>query len=150
MKQPRLSLLEDATYSSWSINTLKRLARAFDLALSVKFEAFSDVILDFEGLSREALQRPSFCNDALFQSSKVRTFRRLKRERRGGVTDAERAALGQTHLFSGQVVQWPAKDPATQTRFSGAANGFMDDQKTSVFLAQGDEKKHAVSISVAG
>ena len=32
MRQPRLSVMEDAGYSNWSINTLKRLARAFDLA----------------------------------------------------------------------------------------------------------------------
>jgi hypothetical protein len=118
----------------------------------VKFEAFSDVILDFEGLSREALQRPSFCNDALFQSSKVRTFRRrLKRERRG-VTDAERAALGQRHLFAGQIAQMPAKDdPAAQySSFSNAPKGSIDEQKTAVFSAQEGERSHAVSIGVAG
>ena len=46
MKQPRIAILEDANYSNWSINSLKRLARAFDLALSVRFDSFSDLILD--------------------------------------------------------------------------------------------------------
>src|SRR5487761_1337539 len=55
MAQPRLSVMENADYSNWSINTLKRLARAFDVAISVKFETFSNVIMDFEGMNRENL-----------------------------------------------------------------------------------------------
>src|SRR5438876_3610244 len=79
MKQPRIPILEDSNYSNWSINTLKRFARAFDLALSVKFEAFSDVILDFESMNREALERPSFAADPVFRSKKIRPFRRYRR-----------------------------------------------------------------------
>ncbi len=80
MRQPRLSVLEDASYSSWSINTLKRLARAFDVALSVRFESFSDVILDFESLSREFLERPAFKDDPLFSFQKVVTSRGSRRQ----------------------------------------------------------------------
>jgi transcriptional regulator with XRE-family HTH domain len=67
MKQPRITVLEDATYSNWSINTLKRFAKAFDVALSVKFETFSRVIGDFESLSRETLERPNFADDLQFR-----------------------------------------------------------------------------------
>ena len=38
MTQPRIAVLEDTHYSSWSINTLRRLANAFDLKLSIRFE----------------------------------------------------------------------------------------------------------------
>jgi len=78
MKQPRIPLLEDATYSNWSVNTLKRFAKAFDVALSVKFETFSKLIEDFENVSRESLQRPTFANDAQFQTRRA-TYRRLQR-----------------------------------------------------------------------
>lgn len=89
MAQPRLSVMENAEYSNWSINTLKRLARAFDLALSVKFEAFSEVILDFEDMSKETLSRPSFKDDPIFRSAKVRTHRAFRRRRS---SEAEQSA----------------------------------------------------------
>ena len=84
MKQPRIPLLEDATYSNWTVNTLKRFARAFDVALSVKFETFSRLIHDFENLSRKSLQRPTFTNDPQFQHRRSAPLRlgKLKRLRR--------------------------------------------------------------------
>jgi len=42
MKQARISLLENASYSSWSMSTLRRLAEAFDLTLYVTFEVAND------------------------------------------------------------------------------------------------------------
>jgi transcriptional regulator with XRE-family HTH domain len=66
MKQPRIPLLEDANYSNWTINTLKRFAKAFDVALSVKFETFSKLVGDFEALSRQSLQRDNFADDRQF------------------------------------------------------------------------------------
>jgi predicted XRE-type DNA-binding protein len=33
MAQPRIAVLEDVNYSSWSITTLRRLAQAFDVRL---------------------------------------------------------------------------------------------------------------------
>ncbi len=81
MKQPRIPLLEDATYSNWTINTLKRFARAFDVALSVKFETFSQFINDFGNLSRTSLQRPTFADDVRFQDRQVAS-RRFDRRRR--------------------------------------------------------------------
>jgi transcriptional regulator with XRE-family HTH domain len=79
MKQPRIPLLEDASYSNWTINTLKRFAKAFDVALSVSFEAFSHVIGDFEALSRQSLQRPTFADDQEFHRP-IRTHRRRFRK----------------------------------------------------------------------
>jgi transcriptional regulator with XRE-family HTH domain len=81
MKQPRIPLLEDSSYSNWTVNTLKRFARAFDVALSVKFEAFSSVIDDFANMSRHSLQRPTFANDARFQRRRLRRRRRHSRTR---------------------------------------------------------------------
>jgi transcriptional regulator with XRE-family HTH domain len=66
MKQPRIAVLEDIDYSSWSINTLRRLAVAFDLRLSVKFEDFSSLIFEAEGFGRESLERASFADDVWF------------------------------------------------------------------------------------
>jgi transcriptional regulator with XRE-family HTH domain len=107
MAQPRLSVMESADYSNWSVNTLKRLARAFDLALSVKFEAFSEVILDFEEMSKDTLSRPSFKDDPMFRSAKVRTHRAFRRSL-NSESDRQTAKGLQMGLpFMGQVIELP-------------------------------------------
>jgi transcriptional regulator with XRE-family HTH domain len=66
MKQPRISVMENVNYSSWSINTLRKLARAFNLTLRVSFESFGSRIKEIEQFNRKALERPSFDEDPVF------------------------------------------------------------------------------------
>lgn len=66
MKQERISVLENVNYESWSVKTLKRLAKAFDLRLSIKFESFGSFLTDYDGFNRETLKRPSFDKDPVF------------------------------------------------------------------------------------
>jgi len=66
MAQPRIAVLEDVNYASWSINTLRRIAEAFDLRLSVKFETFSSLIPEIETMNEKTLQRDSFAQDSWF------------------------------------------------------------------------------------
>jgi transcriptional regulator with XRE-family HTH domain len=66
MRQERISVLEDVNYEAWSVKTLIRLAKAFDLRLSIKFESFGSFLTDFEEFNREALKRPSFEQDPAF------------------------------------------------------------------------------------
>jgi transcriptional regulator with XRE-family HTH domain len=73
MKQERISVLEDVNYESWSVKTLKRLAQAFDLRLSIKFETFGSFLQEFEAFSRESLQRSSFEDDPAFNGESVDT-----------------------------------------------------------------------------
>lgn len=63
MKQARISLLENVDYDAWSVSTLRKLARAFDLVLKVSFEEFSEAIRSVEGFGREALDRKSRTDD---------------------------------------------------------------------------------------
>ena len=63
MKQSRISLLENINYDRWSITTLKKLANAFDLALAVSFESFTDRIRDIERFNRDTLERKSRMDD---------------------------------------------------------------------------------------
>ena len=60
MRQNAISRLEDAESGTPSISTLLRLARAFDVALLVKFVPFSKLLSEFSDLSFEALSVPSF------------------------------------------------------------------------------------------
>lgn len=71
MKQERISVLEDVNYESWSLKTLKRFAKAFDLRLSVKFETFGSFLRDFDSFDRKSLGRVSFDNDPSFHASRA-------------------------------------------------------------------------------
>jgi len=67
MKQERISVLEDVNYSSWTASVLRRIAKAYDLRLSIKFESFGSYLDEFENFRREALLRPSFKDDPAFK-----------------------------------------------------------------------------------
>jgi transcriptional regulator with XRE-family HTH domain len=68
-KQGGVSRLEDVNYSGWKVSTLKRLARAFDVALVVRFESFGSVLDDIAGFRKEALLVPSFDKDPVFATA---------------------------------------------------------------------------------
>jgi len=67
MKQERISVLEDVNYSSWTASVLKRIAKAYDLRLSIKFESFGSYMDEFENFNRKALLRPPFKEDPAFR-----------------------------------------------------------------------------------
>lgn len=69
MKQTRISVLEDVNYSSWTAKVLRRLAQAFDLRLTIKFEEFNSFFKDFEGVKPELLARRSFNDDPAFKDT---------------------------------------------------------------------------------
>ncbi|MBZ5669768.1 MAG: helix-turn-helix domain-containing protein [Acidobacteriia bacterium] len=57
MKQPRIAVMEDVNYSSWSISTLWRLAQAFHLRLKVSFEEFGTLPHEIDTFDRQSLER---------------------------------------------------------------------------------------------
>jgi transcriptional regulator with XRE-family HTH domain len=59
MKQERICALEDVDYDAWTIKTLRKLAKAFDLTVKVSFEKFSTGLLDISKIDRQTLQRTS-------------------------------------------------------------------------------------------
>lgn len=63
MKQNAVSRLESMDYGNLSINTLLRLADAFDCGLLVKFVPFSRLVREFEDVSPSALEVESFTDD---------------------------------------------------------------------------------------
>jgi len=141
MLQPRLSVLENSDYSSWSISTLKRLARAFDLALSVKFEAFSEVVLDFEEMTKETLSRPSFKNDPVFRTARVSTRRRFtRRHGLGAQREALQGTQGRLAFMSGEVMEFPQR---TASQTASAFGGELRKRQEGVH-------ENAVGISVVG
>lgn len=71
MMQPRISVMENVNYASWSIKILRKIAEAFDLTLCVSFESFGRRIEDIEKFGREALERNSFDNDPYFKEESI-------------------------------------------------------------------------------
>jgi transcriptional regulator with XRE-family HTH domain len=71
--QGGVSTFESTEYSSWSINTLKKMAAALDLALVVRFASFGEILDRITGFSREALEKPSFKNDPVFKGEETIT-----------------------------------------------------------------------------
>lgn len=67
MQQERISVLENPNNSSVTINTLRKIASAFDVALMVRFVPFSDLVKWDANLSAQALQVTSFDEDTFFK-----------------------------------------------------------------------------------
>jgi transcriptional regulator with XRE-family HTH domain len=71
MLQARISVLEDPNYAKFNINTLKKIASAFDVGLVVRFVPFGELAEWELNLSSESLKVPSFNEDPYFQENKV-------------------------------------------------------------------------------
>jgi len=67
MNQSRVSEMEDVNFNSWTIRTLRKFTRAFDLRLKISFEEFGTLLDDFPKLNRGALSRHSFKDDPAFK-----------------------------------------------------------------------------------
>jgi transcriptional regulator with XRE-family HTH domain len=65
-KQAGVSRLENVNYSGWKIETLKRIARAFDVIFNAGFESFGNLLDEAEKFSRASLEKPSFDDDPAF------------------------------------------------------------------------------------
>ena len=65
MKQPRIALMENATYENYSLTTLKRLASALDVALVVRFVPFSELAEYATSMGPEKLAVRDLKNDLL-------------------------------------------------------------------------------------
>ncbi|MCL4553073.1 MAG: helix-turn-helix domain-containing protein [Candidatus Marsarchaeota archaeon] len=63
MAQETISLLEDPNYGRFTVKTLKRLASAFDVSLTVRFDPFSEFVAHLINLSPSDLAVPSFNDD---------------------------------------------------------------------------------------
>lgn len=62
-KQERVSALEDVDYDSWTLSTLRKLAKAFDTTLHISFVPFSEGIKDIENFGRQYLEVDNREND---------------------------------------------------------------------------------------
>jgi len=73
MGQARISLLENPNYENLSLNTLKRVANAFDVALVVRFVPFSKLIEMLDTETSESLAVPGFLEEFGTEDDSVAT-----------------------------------------------------------------------------
>lgn len=69
MKQSRISTLEDVNYNSWSVSTLRRLARALGVRFAFGFESWGELLPEIEGFGRKGLEKPKFDDDPAFKDA---------------------------------------------------------------------------------
>lgn len=62
-KQEAISRLENPDYGRFTLETLKRLASAFDVALMVRFAPFSELIDRISSLTPRDMEIPEFSRD---------------------------------------------------------------------------------------
>jgi len=74
MGQSRISALEDPNYENIQVGTLKRLASAFDVGLTVRFVPFSEIVTWTADLSSEKLLVPDFTNDRTAVMRSTQTY----------------------------------------------------------------------------
>lgn len=66
MRQSQISAMEDVNHSSWKVSTLKKIAKALDLVLVVRFESFGSILPEIDKFGRASLERISFTDDPIF------------------------------------------------------------------------------------
>lgn len=72
-KQSGISAFENTDYSRWSVSTLRKFSREFDVALVVKFESFGKTLDEVESFNKDSIFIPSFDEDPTFHESAVST-----------------------------------------------------------------------------
>ena len=109
MNQSRVSELEDVNFNSWTIRTLRKLARAYDLRLKISFEEFGTLLHDFRNLNRAGLTRRSFASDPEFCTNATVYNPTTVHEERGARIAP--ATIGYPSQWL--TVKWPANQHAT-------------------------------------
>ena len=66
LREVMITQMESGNYELWSIKTLKRLAEALDLRLTVSFESFGTILSEMFKCAPKYLERPSFNDDLEF------------------------------------------------------------------------------------
>jgi len=81
-KQAGISRLENVNHLGWKVQTLARIARAFDLRLKISFEEFGSLPEEIDNCGRSYLERTPYADDDVFlQNQRTETSYELKKNR---------------------------------------------------------------------
>jgi transcriptional regulator with XRE-family HTH domain len=80
-QQSGVARLENVNYSAWKVETLRRLARAFNVRLKITFEEWGTLPNEIEHFTKEGLMRLPFTKDPVFcPSAKLGSVEALERK----------------------------------------------------------------------
>lgn len=103
MKQNAISRIEDPDYGDFTINTLLRLAAAFDVGLIVRFVPFSELVGWNQKISPKEYCPPSFSEDRGLRSfPKDDAFLRPRLRPIPTAVSSQPSAI--QHLIPGQII----------------------------------------------
>ena len=68
--QPGIARFENVNYASWKVETLRKLARAFNVWLKISFEEFGTLPSHIDNFSKKALIRAPFERDPVFSPAR--------------------------------------------------------------------------------
>jgi len=102
-KQSGVSKLENINYSRWNISTLKSLAKAFEVALSVKFVSFGEALAEVENFSQNALVKPTFAQDPTFVNIEAQALSATTAPLAQIVPVRTQVPLRKSHTYAGQI-----------------------------------------------
>ena len=120
MKQERISVCENPNYGRFSLQTLKQIAAAFDVALIVRFAPFSELVEWESNLSPESLEVKNFDKDEYFKGREGNeaSLLPLKELYSGGIKDQPITKLSdyrpKTEQKSDYLYKTDQKQPGTQ------------------------------------
>jgi transcriptional regulator with XRE-family HTH domain len=103
MRQSRISALEDPNYENFEAATLRRLASAFDVALTIRFIPFSELTGWTATLSSDKLAPVDFVNDSLLSETAA-----------GVHTAFMSAQIGNTKIYT---LEWLPTPGTARTRW---------------------------------
>lgn len=91
-KQSGISRLENVNYSSWNVETLRKLARAFEVRLRISFEEFGTLPTEIENFRKNLAPR-KFEDDPVFNAPKKQQADAVEAAAVELTTDVDRLAV---------------------------------------------------------
>ena len=118
-QQSGISRLLRSDYSAWSVETLRKLARAFGVRLRVSFEEFGTLIDDVSGFNKKNLLPRKFEDDPVFNTAHV-VRRRSQATRRFRFSITTKARVSGQRRKKSTLGDVPIrKPPYPETRLYG-------------------------------
>jgi transcriptional regulator with XRE-family HTH domain len=138
-KQAGISRLENVNYDAWKVETLTRIAKAFDVRLRISFEEFDSLDDEVRRFGRSSLERASYDESRVGESNREGLSNTLE------VTEALRKALS-PHPWIADTLNRNISEGREHAPEIGAAS-----QSLRLFGAGGfDPWKKPVSLQVSG
>ena len=134
MKQERISVLENVNYTSWSVNTLRRIAKALGLRLKVSLETFGSGLPEIRNFDAKHLQRKSLAEE-------LSEYDQIRDQLHAFVPNTALATAGKSSEQTYTVAEGTARAAANQrpdSPMSDLLPGFLAMQRKGAAAAMGN------------